>query len=349
MMNITENYSGISPDKLFALAARENNAKRGGLIVNFLQAKHVPAKPSETLALFDRLAERVIPEICEKKVMVIGFAETATAIGAELAARLSDSCKCTYIHTTREKFPEDMRLALFSEEHSHATEQCLYSDKGLDIFSGIERIIFAEDELTTGKTILNFIEALKNITDCKFSAASIINGMSGENLCKYKAMGVGVHYLVKIDSSADTLKEGISVTPREDGEFDIFSVPEELTLRMDKNKDPRLGIGGAEYEKYCVTAAEEFFEKMKPFLTGKTIDVIGTEECMFPAIKLGELLEEKGYDVRCHATTRSPIIPSGDEGYPLFARYRVKSVYDEERRTFIYNLYDCDNRIVVAG
>ncbi|MBP0957350.1 MAG: phosphoribosyltransferase domain-containing protein [Oscillospiraceae bacterium] len=348
-MKITENYSGVCPDKLFALAARENNAKRGGLIVNFLQAKHVPAKPSETLALFDRLAGRVIPHICEKKVMVIGFAETATAIGAELAARLSGRCECTYIHTTREKFPEDMRLALFSEEHSHATEQCLYSDKGLDIFSGIERIIFAEDELTTGKTILNFIEALKNITDCKFSAASIINGMSEENLSKYKAMGVGVHYLVKLDSSAETLKEGISVTPREDGEFDIFSVPEEFIFRMDKKKDPRLGIGGAEYEKYCVCAANEFFEKTLPFMNGKRVDVIGTEECMFPAIKLGELLEEKGYDVRCHATTRSPIVPSGDEGYPLFARYGVKSVYDEGRRTFIYNLYECDNRIVVMG
>lgn len=348
-MNITENYSGISPDRLFATAARENNAKRGGLIVNFLQAKHVPAKPSETLALFDRLAERVIPEISEKKVMVIGFAETATAIGAELAARLSEKCECTYIHTTRERFPEDMRLALFSEEHSHATEQCLYSDKGLDIFSGTQRIIFAEDELTTGKTILNFIEALKNAVNCKFSAASIINGMSEENLLKYKALGVGVHYLVKTNSSAETLKEGISVTPREDGEFDIFSVPEELFLRMDKKKDPRLGIDGAEYENYCACAANEFFEKTGSRLSGKTVDVIGTEECMFPAIKLGELLEGKGYDVRCHATTRSPIVPSGDEGYPLFARYRAESVYDPERRTFIYNLYECDCRIVVMG
>ena len=348
-MIITENYSGISPHRLFALAARENNSRRGGLIVNFLQAKHVPAKPSETLALFDRLADRVIPAINEEKVMVIGFAETATAIGAELAARLAEKCECTYIHTTREKFPEDMRLALFSEEHSHATEQCLFSDKGLHIFSGVERIIFAEDELTTGKTILNFIEALKNITGCKFSAASIINGMSGENLSKYKAIDVGVHYLVKIDSSAETLKEGISVAPREDGDFDIFSVPHELILRMAKMKDPRLGIDGAEYEKFCVSAANEFFENIKPFLSGKTVDVIGTEECMFPAIKLGELLEGKGYDVRCHATTRSPIVPSGDEGYPLFARYRVKSVYDDKRKTFIYNLYDCDNRIVVTG
>lgn len=348
-MIITENHSGIAPERLFALAARENNTKRGGLIVNYLQAKHVPAKPSETLALFDRLADRTIKGISEKRVMVIGFAETATAIGAELAARLSEKCECTYIHTTREKYPENMRLALFSEEHSHATEQCLYSDKGLDIFNGIERIIFAEDELTTGKTILNFIDALKNITGCKFSAASIINGMNEENLLKYRSLGVGLDYLVKIDSSSETLKEGISVTPEADGEFDIFSIPEELTLRMDKKSDPRLGIGGKEYEKYCEERAKAAFEDMKPYLTGKTVDVIGTEECMYPAIKLGEYLEKKGYDVRCHATTRSPIVPSKQEGYPLFSRYSVQSVYEADRRTFIYNLYKCDSRIIVSG
>ena len=348
-MIITENHSGVSPERLFALAARENNTKRGGLIVNFLQAKHVPARPSETLALFDRLAERTKTGISEKKVMVIGFAETATAIGAELAARLSDSCECTYIHTTREKYPENMRLALFSEEHSHATEQCLYSDKGLHIFDGIERIIFAEDELTTGKTILNFIDALKNIVNCKFSAASIINGMSSENLMKYRSLGVDIHYLVKLDSSAETLKEGISVTPEQDGEFDIFSVPRELILNMDKKYDPRLGVGGREYEKYCEDTARAAFEKMKPFLGGKTVDVIGTEECMYPAVKLGQYLENKGYDVRCHATTRSPIVPSKGEGYPLFSRYSVQSVYEEDRRTFIYNLYNCDNRIIVSG
>ncbi|MCI7768175.1 MAG: phosphoribosyltransferase family protein [Oscillospiraceae bacterium] len=348
-MIITENYSGVAPERLFALAARENNTKRGGLIVNYMQAKHVPARPSDTLSLFDRLADRVMQGVSEKKVMVIGFAETATAIGAELAARLSDKCECTYIHTTREKYPEEMRLALFSEEHSHATEQCLYSDRGLDIFKGIERIIFAEDELTTGKTILNFIDALKNIVNCRFSAASIINGMSGENLLKYRSMGVGLDYLVKLDNSAEALKEGISVALEEKGDFDIFSVPGGLFLKTDKNKDPRMGIGGREYEKYCEEMARAAFEEMKPILTGKTIDVIGTEECMYPAIKLGEYFEKQGYDVRCHATTRSPILPSKQEGYPLFSAYRVKSVYEEGRSTFIYNLYDCDHRIIVSG
>ena len=88
---------------------------------------------------------------------------------------------------------------------------------------------------------------------------------------------------------------------------------------------------------------------MEPFLTGKTADIIGTEECMYPAIKLGEFLENQGYDVRCHATTRSPIVPSRQEGYPLFSAYRVQSVYETDRRTFIYDLYDCDHRIIVSG
>ncbi|MBP1547556.1 MAG: phosphoribosyltransferase domain-containing protein [Oscillospiraceae bacterium] len=348
-MLICDNKSGYSPERLFALASRENNKKRGGLIVNFLQAKHVPAAPADTLALFDRLAEIVADGISEKKVMVIGFAETATAIGAELAARLSDKCDCTYIHTTREKFPEEMRLALFNEEHSHAVEQCLFSDKGLSLFDGIERIIFAEDELTTGKTILNFINALKNTVNCKFSAASIINGMSGENISVYDEIGADLFRLVKTDSSAKVLEQAMEVIPEEDGYFDIDSIPEELTMRMSAEYDPRLGIDGGEYEKYCESFVRQEFERMKPYLTGSTVDVIGTEECMYPAIKLAEYLNSKGYKALCHATTRSPIVPSRAEGYPLFSRYRVRSVYDDERRTFIYNLYECDHRIKVIG
>lgn len=348
-MKVTENYSGTSPEKLFSLAARENNARRGGLIVNYLQAKHIPARPSETIALFDKLADRVNREINENNTVVIGFAETATAIGAELAARLSEGRRCTYIHTTREHYPEKYRLALFSEEHSHASEQKLYSDKGLDIFDGAERIIFAEDELTTGKTVLNFISALKGKVSCKFSAASIINGMSAEDIEKYASLNISLHYLVKLDSSAEALKKGISVTSCEDMEFDLSSIPDELTLRTDSANDPRLGINGSEYKRYCESLAKTAFEKMKPYLTQSSVDVIGTEECMYPAVKLGELLEKQGYDVRCHATTRSPIIPSEAEGYPLFARYRVKSPYDESRRTFIYNLYECGHRIAVIG
>ena len=46
-------------EDLVCVARRENNTKRSYLVVNRLQAKHIPAKPGRTLELFDQLAQLV--------------------------------------------------------------------------------------------------------------------------------------------------------------------------------------------------------------------------------------------------------------------------------------------------
>lgn len=77
-----------------------------------------------------------------------------------------------------------------------------------------DRIIFIEDEVTTGKTIRNIISILDREYDGKFkySVASLLNGMSEENLERYKRQGISLYYLVKTDHStygdrAETFKE----------------------------------------------------------------------------------------------------------------------------------------------
>ena len=52
----------------------------------------------------------------------------------------------------------------------------------------------------------------------------------------------------------------------------------------------------------------------------------GTEEFMYPALYVGAKLEEAGYTVRMHATTRSPIAVSKEEKYPLHTRYELASL-----------------------
>ncbi len=42
---------------LVRIAKRENNNKRKYLVVNPLQGKHIPVKPSEALKLFSNLAD----------------------------------------------------------------------------------------------------------------------------------------------------------------------------------------------------------------------------------------------------------------------------------------------------
>ena len=70
---------------------------------------------------------------------------------------------------------------------------------------------------------------------------------------------------------------------------------------------------------------------------------------MFPALYLAEKIEKMGADVRFHATTRSPIVVSQDVAYPLRARYKLHSLYDSERDTYVYDserdtyVYDLEN------
>mgnify|MGYP000267290911 CR=1 FL=1 len=55
-----------------------------------------------------------------------------------------------YIQTTREVIP-GVNYLFFSEEHSHATEQKLVKDDIDRAAAETDRIIFIEDEVTTGK------------------------------------------------------------------------------------------------------------------------------------------------------------------------------------------------------
>ena len=108
---------------LIKIAKRENNKKRPYLIVNKLQAKHIPTAPSQAIKMFDALAERLEQQYAGERLLLVGFAETATAIGARLAVRLH----AYYIQTTREQIPGVSYLYI-TEAHSHATEQKLVKE-----------------------------------------------------------------------------------------------------------------------------------------------------------------------------------------------------------------------------
>lgn len=186
---------------LVRIAKRENNQKRKYLVMNRLQGKHIPVKPHEALAMFQALANQLREQYNEERLLVIGFAETATAIGVAVAAALD----ADYIQTTREIVP-NVEYLYFSEEHSHATEQKLVKNDIDCAVKTINRILFVEDEVTTGKTIRNIIDVLKKQYPQKiqFSVASILNGMNQEALDIYNKYGIDLFWLVKTNHFAYT-------------------------------------------------------------------------------------------------------------------------------------------------
>ena len=124
-------------EDLVAVAKRENNKKRTYLVVNRLQGKHVPVSPGKALQMFGCLADVLAEEYREERLLLIGFAETATAIGAAVAEKLG----ALYIQTTREQI-EGVEYFYFSEQHSHATEQKLVKDDLDQAVKNVDRIIF---------------------------------------------------------------------------------------------------------------------------------------------------------------------------------------------------------------
>ena len=101
---------------ILRLAKRINNSKRSYLLVNPLQAKHIPVSPSNALRMMTSLGELVSERYGDAR-LVIGFAETATAIGAVVAKTISD--ECTFIHTTREKAVGANNYVFFTEEQQN--------------------------------------------------------------------------------------------------------------------------------------------------------------------------------------------------------------------------------------
>ena len=325
---------------------RENNKKRRNLLVNKYQAKHIPAKPDA----FDNMCQALALQIdtlgiAPSSILVIGFAETATAIGAAVASYLGD---VKYIHTSREHGYDDFLITDFKEEHSHAIEQKLFASNGHHIFDSIRLIIFVDDELTTGQTILNFIDVLSEYIssdDCHFCAASLVNGMSDERLAIFARKDIQTAYLSRTKDIEPAMNKPIFASFKTDECCKTQKTHASQTFAANY-PDPRLCVDIQRYNTFCETLISKTDLHIEHDV--KSIDVIGTEECMYPAIRLARSLEQKGYSVTCHSTTRSPIRPARDDEYPIHSRCKLRSFYDPERTTFIYNLYPCDMTIVVT-
>lgn len=359
--------------ELVRIAKRENNTRRKYLVVNRLQGKHIPVSPKEALQMFRSLAELIKEAYPSERLLMVGFAETATAIGAAVAIE----CQAAYMQTTREVI-DGVDYLYFSESHSHATEQKLVKTDLDKIIGKIDRIVFIEDEVTTGNTILNIVRLIQKTyaQPVSFAVASILNGMNEEALENYKNLKIPVHYLVK--TAHDTYTE-IAEQYQADGTCHICTKPQEKEveqqkevqqqIEMQQTKEAQQPIEVQEisgwinarrlhtadtYKQACEQLWQEIQQKYgytkytKETETGRRILVLGTEEFMYPALYVGAKLEEAGYTVRMHATTRSPIAVSKEEKYPLHTRYELASLYDKNRTTFVYDLAEYEEVLVLT-
>lgn len=331
------------------VAKRYRNAKRAYLLVNPLQAKHMPVSPTEALAMMRTLGAGLRQEFPGAR-LVLGFAETATALGAAVASRLGPDC--AFLTTTREA-GEGPGWVRFLEEHSHAAEQKLWGGDLDALLQETDTVLFVDDEISTGKTLRNMVAQLTRrwpaLGEKTLVAASLLNRVTPEQEEALVDAGITCRCLVRLpqeDHTAQVADWTVTEAPP--------AVPQNLSFRQETLPgegllDPRKTLRIGAYDRSCQAVAEAMLSHtLGPVETlGKTL-VLGTEECMYPALRLGERLERLGAEVYCHATTRSPIGLCDAPGYPIRSGWKLPSFYEEERTTYVYNLKEYDTVIVLS-
>jgi hypothetical protein len=379
-IEVTENPYDLPIEELFTMAARINK-KRSFLFVSKVLGKHLPINPHKGLLTAALLGARYLETVretncfetnklltafrCEESYrikafipehinpLVIGFAETATALGHAFFDCFQSA---EYFHTTREELIQVSPEITFEEEHSHATSHRCYIP--LEMIQNEREIILVDDELTTGKTALNIIESIhSNFPRRNYTIVSILDWRSEENRNRFQQLEqelnikinvvslvtgtVQVRKIRELENRTTVVERNESVTASIEC-IDLspffsltpFSVNNSVNKSVFIKETGRFGLSSS--ENNCLHQnASAAASTLKQKRTGKRTLCLGTGEFMYLPMRLAA---EMGSDVYYQSTTRSPIFIENKLGYG--ARYGSSFPNPEDLSIthFVYNI-----------
>lgn len=382
-VHIKHNQYNINPMSLYQLAARKNK-KRAFLFVSKVLGKHTPVQPSlslltgrllgllyakkqgiqayenELIHIFqqDLISDKLYKKYNDQRinlqepVLIIGFAETATALGYSVFDTFSDNAY--YIHTTREPIKDGCYFA-FEEEHSHATSHKVYPKDFKIIESGCP-IIFVDDEITTGKTVLNFIEEIhKKYPRKSYSILSILDWRSEAHKKKYleleKKLNINIQTVsllqgeIKFDNEQkinfkecnqnivnENYKNKYQITYLNVRKFFNKTVFNDTNSYI--SNSGRFGTS-SNINFTLEKQIQNVSEYLKTYRKGKRTLCLGTTEFMYIPMKISALL---GDSVLYHSTTRSPIYPYNHKDYGVKNAIAFDSPNEQDIINYIYNI-----------
>lgn len=391
---VESNVYQIPLNALFLMAARKN-IKRGFLFVSKALGKHIPVHPLIPLigggtlaaryasmvydeqswekncdfsqALLDSVAMEQTweymqqnPLPLEQKTLFIGFAETATALGHSVFASFAGNAQ--YIHTTRENIEGISNVLHFAEEHSHATEHHCYA---LDtaLFENEDMIALVDDEITTGKSALNFIRAIQQkYPRKKYAVLSLLDWRSEvekQRFAEVEAeLGICIHMVSLVSGSItvqgqpvidDSANQPSHMTSTVQTVVENIVLEEELgslvklsslNTKEVPNKVPYLYTTG----RFGINSQEQLelessFEKVGLSLQqkrqGKKTLCLGTGEFMYIPFRIAAYM---GDGVNVQSTTRSPVHPAKHAGYAVQHAIHFPCPEDNSIMNYVYNI-----------
>ncbi len=293
------------------------NKKRGFFFVSKVLGKHIPSKPSLMKTIYKEMAE-LIPR-SKKKTLFVGFAEAATALGQGVfeVLNLKDSF---YMHSSRFKTSHKVLLS-FKEEHSHAPSHIFYvpEDEALqDLLKNITRIILIDDEVTTGNTANNLIQAFQKVLPKveEYALVSILDWS------REKYLNFEIYSLYKGNFSFEKNDKEFYSNIKSEAK-DIHSLENIIPYNFARYATKKLDIN---VKKHVDLNA----------LKSKKVLVLGTSEFMYAPYLLAQYLEDNGIETYFQATTRSPINIDGI----ITSKISFKDNYFENIDNFLYNVLD---------
>ncbi|WP_206050926.1 phosphoribosyltransferase [Nocardioides speluncae] len=385
---------GLAMTDLFGMALRVN-PRRPHLLVSTVLAKHVPTDPrvvrGSGLLLGLRVAEllgavdKVDPEVFEElgtvlrsgtdpasfaarvdagvaaveaqPGLVFGYAETATALGHLVARAL----RMPSIHSTRRQVPGFESTLGFEESHSHATTHLVLPEDPA-LLSGTGPVVLVDDELTTGRTVLNTIREFQATAPrARYVIATLLDVRRPEDRAAMAAvadeLGVAIDVValaagevVVPDDVADRvapLVEEVAQRPsRNQGALGGFETVAEQPPQPPRAWPWGVRIGGRhgfwpDDESQLDAAAADVAKGLE---VGERVLVLGTEELMYAPLAIAHALRTDDREVRFSTTTRSPVRVLDVDSYAIRSGLTFGS-HDNQAdagERFAYNVADGD-------
>lgn len=335
-------------DELVGLAVRRN-PRRVHLVVSTVLAKHVPVSPavarrhgSDLGALVEAALDGVRAEL------VLGYAETATGLGHLVADHLG----AIAIHSTRR--PGWSALS-FEEEHSHATTHRL-QPRDVDLLRGTGPLVLVDDELTTGRTILNTVRELHAISARPAYVVAALVDLRPDDARARAAevaaeLGTSITFVALLHGEVRSTHEpdaDVRAAIADDrpipppGSQRASEVATTYAWPAGVPDGGRHGLGPADADGF-ESAVSELAAEVGDLVAGAaSVHVLGTEELMYLPHRIAEDLEatRPALSVTVSSTTRSPVVVRDDPAYAVRhgITFAAHDGADDARPRFAYNL-----------
>ena len=315
----------------------------------------VTAAASELLASCDQ--HRHTRSLPAPGAVVLGYAETATALGHSVA----DALGAPYLHSTRRPVPTVRSVGVFHEEHSHATRHLLLPELR-DFLAGPGPLVLVDDELSTGQTVLNTIRLLHaSLPRSRYVIATLVDLRSPADRARLAATAaelgdvrIEVVCLAagQLELAPDALTAGqrivagiLTETPAQ-----AAPVPTPVVAgigHVDHRWPAGVRDGGrhgfteqhrADFEAAVAgtaailasasasasASADTDADAGSPPAgsAGRRVLVLGTEELMYAPLRIAVALADElaGAAVYFSTTTRSPVLAVDEPGYAIRSR-----------------------------